>query len=424
MLWIIGLLFILFLLRVPIAFALGLSTIVGLYVSDISYVVVAQKIISGVDNFALIAVPLFILAGELMSQGGISKRLVHFAQTLFGHFTSGLAIVVVVASIFFSAVSGSAIATTAAIGGMMVPAMLANGYDKRFTASLIPAAGTIGPIIPPSIIMILYGVMANVSIGNLFLAGFVPGIMMGVGLIIYAYVVGKKRGYKGRDKAAPVKEMLIGLKDATLALIMPFIIIGGIVAGIFTPTESGVVAVVYALIIGMFVYKEITIRSLPKIFYDTAMTTATILFIIGSASLFTWLITINAIPQQLGGLLSAFADNPIMLLLIMNVILLIVGTFLDTISALIIFTPLFLPLALEIGVDPIHFGIILAVNLTIGMITPPMGVCLFVSTAIAQIKMGQLMKDLIPMVLILIFVLMLITYIPEISLIVPRLFGT
>jgi C4-dicarboxylate transporter DctM subunit len=424
MLWIIGLLFFLFILRVPIAFALGISSMVGLYVSDISFVVIAQKIISGVDNFALIAVPLFILAGELMTQGGISKRLVHFAQTLFGHLTSGLAIVVVVASIFFSAVSGSAIATTAAIGGMMVPAMLSNGYDKRFTASLIPAAGTIGPIIPPSIIMILYGVMANVSIGDLFLAGFVPGLLMGAGLIAYAYVVGKKRGYKGRDKAAPIKEMLIGFKDAVLALIMPIIIIGGIVGGIFTPTESGVIAVVYALIIGMFVYKEITIKSLPKIFYKSAMTTATILFIIGSASLFTWLITINSIPEQLGGILSTFADNPILLLLVMNVILLIVGTFLDTISALIIFTPLFLPLALEIGVDPIHFGIILAVNLTIGMITPPMGVCLFVATSIAQIKMGQLTKDLVPMLIILIVVLMLITYIPSISLIIPRLFGT
>jgi C4-dicarboxylate transporter DctM subunit len=424
MLWIIGLLFFLFILRVPIAFALGISSMVGLYVSDISFVVIAQKIISGVDNFALIAVPLFILAGELMTQGGISKRLVHFAQTLFGHLTSGLAIVVVVASIFFSAVSGSAIATTAAIGGMMVPAMLSNGYDKRFTASLIPAAGTIGPIIPPSIIMILYGVMANVSIGDLFLAGFVPGLLMGAGLIAYAYVVGKKRGYKGRDKAAPIKEMLIGFKDAVLALIMPIIIIGGIVGGIFTPTESGVIAVVYALIIGMFVYKEITIKSLPKIFYKSAMTTATILFIIGSASLFTWLITINSIPEQLGGILSTFADNPILLLLVMNVILLIVGTFLDTISALIIFTPLFLPLALEIGVDPVHFGIILAVNLTIGMITPPMGVCLFVATSIAQIKMGQLTKDLVPMLIILIVVLMLITYIPSISLIIPRLFGT
>jgi len=423
MFWVIGVLFILFILKVPIAFALGISTLLGIIVSDIDFIVIPQKILSGVDSYALIAVPLFILAGELMTQGGISKRLVNFSQTLFGHMTSGLAIVAVVASVFFSAVSGSAIATTAAIGGMMIPAMLNSGYDKRFTASLIPAAGTIGPIIPPSIIMILYGVMANVSIGDLFLAGFIPGILMGVGLIAYAYIIGKKRGYKGRDTVASPKEMLVGLKDAILALLMPFIIIGGIVGGIFTPTESGVVAVVYALIIGMFVYKEINLKSLPKIFYDSAMTTAGILFIIGNAALFTWLITINNIPQQVGEYLGTFTDSPFLLLLVMNIILLIVGTFLDTMSALIIFTPLMLPLALAAGVDPIHFGIIMAVNLTIGMITPPMGVCLFVSTAIAKIKMQNLMKDLVPMVIILVVVLAVITYIPEVSLIVPKLFG-
>lgn len=421
MVWTIGLLFILFFLRIPIVFALGITSVIGLYLSDVSLVVMAQKIVSGVDNFALIAVPLFILAGDLMNQGGISARLVNFSEKLVGHFTSGLAMVAVLASMFFSAVSGSAIATTAAIGAMMVPTMLANGYDKRFTASLVPAAGTIGPIIPPSIVMILYGVMASVSIGSLFMAGFIPGILMGGGLMLYAYFVGKKRGYKGREKAASLSEILTGLKDATLALIMPIIIIWGILSGVFTPTESGVIAVIYAIIIGKFVYKELKWYMMPKIFLASAMNAATILIIIGSAALFTWFITINNMPLLIGEFLQNFATNSFMLLLVINIILLIVGTFLDTISALIIFTPLFLPLVLQLGIDPIHFGIILAVNLTIGMITPPMGVCLFVSTKIANIKINELMKDLVPMFLVLIVVLFLVTYIPQISLFLPGL---
>lgn len=422
MVWTVGLLFLLFFLRIPIVFALGITSIIGLYLSDINMVVIAQKIVSGIDNVALTAIPLFILAGDLMNQGGISKRLIDFSEKLVGHFTAGLAMVAVLASMFFSAVSGSAIATTAAIGAMMIPSMVANGYDRKYTAALIPSAGTIGPIIPPSIIMIMYGVMASVSIGDLFMAGFIPGIMMGIALMIHAYFVGKKRGYKGREKAASLSEILVGFKDAALAMIMPIIIIWGIVSGVFTPTESGVIAVIYAIIIGMFVYKEITWKKMPKILLNSALTTATILIIIGAAALYTWFITINNIPQIIASGLQAIADNKLMLLLIINIILLIVGTFLDTNSALIIFTPLFLPLALQMGVDPVHFGIILALNLTIGMITPPLGVCLFVSMKIAGLKIGDLMKDLLPMFIALVIVLLLVTYIPQISLFIPNLF--
>src|SRR5690625_1171347 len=423
MIWLIPLLLVMIVIGIPIAFSLGFVSIIGIVLTDPSLLInVPRRVFSGIDNFSLVAVPLFILAGELMTKGGISKRLIDFSKTLVGPLPGGLAMVVILESMFFFALTGTAMEAAAAIGGMMIPAMNKEGYDVRFSTSIVATSATIGPIIPPSIVLILYGVIASVSIGDLFIAGVIPGILMGVGLMIYSFFVGKKMNYRSSDRVATFKEIIVGAKDAVLALIMPIIIIGGIVSGIFTATESGVIAVLYSIIIGMFVYREITIKDFWPILLDTAKTSATIIFLIGSASLFIWFLSHNSIPNQIITLMGGVADNPIMLLLIINIILLIVGTFIDTISAVSIFTPLFLPLILAAGIDPIHFGIILAVNLTIGMVTPPLGVCLFVTASIGKIKVPQMFRYLFPQVAVLIAVLLAITYIPDIVLFPVELF--
>lgn len=421
MIWLIGVLFALFLIGVPITFALGATALLGLIISGVPLVVLVQRLWTAVDTFALVAVPLFILAGALMSYGGISKRLVDFAQALIGHMTSGLAMVAVVGCMFFAAVSGSAIADAAAIGGILIPSMIATGYHRPFATSLVAAAGTIGPIIPPSIPMVIYGVMTNTSIAKLFAGGFIPGVIMGLSLMGYAYYLGKKRGYRGREKRASVREMVSGFFSALLAMLMPIIIIGGIIGGIFTPTESGVVAVVYAIVLGLFIYRELKLSDMPRILYETGLTTGTVLIILGTASLFTWFLTIQQVPQQLTAAILGLNADKFMILLIVNVVLLIAGTMIDTISALIIFTPLFLPIVTSAGVDPIHFGVIVAVNLTIGMITPPVGVVLFVTSAIGKVSIREMWPDLWPQIAVLVAVLAAITYIDGLVMWLPNL---
>lgn len=378
---------------------------------------------SGVDSFPLVAIPLFILAGGLMFQGGMSKRLVNFSNALIGHFPSGLAMVSVLACMFFAAITGSAIAATAAIGGLMIPLMIKEGYDAKFAAPLLATAGSIGPIIPPSIPLLLYGVMANVSVAKLFIGGFIPGILMGLSLMIFSYIIGKRRNYRGREIRASLKEILYYAKDAILALLTPIIIIGGIMSGMFTATESGTIAVAYSIIIGMFVYRELTLKKIWSLLIDSAKTTGIVLIVVSFASLFTWYLTVNQVPQQIAAMLTTVANTKVLLLLIINIILLIAGTFIDTISALVIFAPLFLPLVLRFGIDPIHFGLIVAVNLTIGMCTPPLGVCLFVSSSIAKISLREMMRDLVPLLIALLIVLAVITYVPETVMFLPDLFG-
>jgi len=417
--WIIliVLLFVLIVARVPVAFSLAIVSIIGIASNNIELLSnVPRSIFSGVNSFTLLAIPLFILAGEIMSRGGMSERLINFSKNIVGPIPGGLGLVVIISSIFFSALTGTAIAAAAAIGGMLIPTMLKEGYDKGFTTSLIASASTIGPIIPPSIVLILYGVIASVSISDLFIAGILPGLMMAVGLAVYTIIIGKKESYYLKNNKVTAKSFFSSFKDAILAILMPLIIIGGIISGVFTATESGVIAVVYALIISMFVYKEMSFKDFWIVLKSTAMTTSSIIFLIASASIFIWYINFENIPSQLMQSMSFATGNPLLLLLIMNIILLLAGTFIDTISAVTIFTPLFAPMALLAGIDPVHFGIILAVNLTIGMVTPPLGVCLFVVSSIAKQKVPSMFKHLIPQVAILIVVLFIVTYIPKVIL--------
>lgn len=419
----IVLLFVLFLVGIPICFSLGLVSIFGMVQGATPMIVVIQRLFTGADSTALIAIPLFILAGGLMVQGGISNRIVSFADALIGHFPSGLALVSILACMFFAAITGSAIAATAAIGGIMIPIMREKNYEDTFSAPLIACGGSIGPIIPPSIPLLLYGTMANVSVGKLFIGGFIPGIIMGVGLMIYSYFVGKKRHYVGREKKASREEILRTGKDALLALIMPIIIIGGILSGIFTATESGAIACAYAIIIGGLVYRELKLENMFSLFVDCAKSTGQVLVVVACASLFTWVITVAQVPQTVSALLSDSIHSRVILLLVINIILLIAGTFIDTTSALVIFTPLFLPLVQAMGIDLIHFGLVMAVNLTIGMCTPPLGVCLFVAGSIAKVSLKEQMKDLLPMLGVLLVVLLIITYIPQTVTFLPNLVG-
>jgi len=416
-------LFVLFLVGVPICFSLGLVSISGIIAGGFPLTVAVQRMFTGADSTALIAIPLFILAGGLMVQGGISKRIVDFADALIGHLPSGLALVSILACMFFAAITGSAIAATAAIGGIMIPIMEEKGYENTFSAPLIACGGSIGPIIPPSIPLLLYGTMAGVSVGKLFIGGFIPGIIMGVGLMIYSYIIGKKRHYVGRETRATLREILHTGKDAALALIMPIIIIGGILSGIFTATESGAIACAYALILGLFVYRELKLSSLFDLFVDCAKSTGQVLLVVACASLFTWVITVAQVPQLVSAFLSATISNKYMLLLVINIVLLIAGTFIDTTSAIVIFTPLFLPLVQAMNIDLIHFGLVMAVNLTIGMCTPPLGVCLFVSGSIAGVSLKDQMKDLLPQLGVLLIVLLIITYVPQTVTILPELVG-
>ena len=407
------LLFALIIIRMPIAFSLMTVSIIGIGWTGIEFLeIIPRKMYFGINNFSLLAVPLFVLAGEIMSKGGISERIVNFSKLLIGPLPGGLAMVVIISSVFFAALTGTAIAAAAAIGGMLLPLMKKEGYDEGFSSALVASASTVGPIIPPSIIFILFGVMANQSISDLFIGGIVPGILMGVGLMIYSYFVGKKNNYKSMDSFPPVKDVLLGFKDAILALLMPAIIIGGIISGLFTATESGVIAVLYAILISTLVYKELTFKKLYDALISSTKTSVGIIFLIGSAAVFIWFVSFNNVPEQIQNMLGIFAENPLLLLLVINIVLLIAGTFIDTISAVTIFTPIFLPLILATNIDPIHFGVIMAVNLSIGMITPPVGVCLFVVSSISKVDIKKIIKAIVPQLAILILILVIITYVP------------
>lgn len=367
-------------LTVPIGFSLGIASLAYiLYTKQLTFGFIAQNLVTGCDSFPIMAIPFFVFAGELMGGGGISRRLLNVANVFFGRIRGGLAIVTVVVCMFFAAISGSGPATVAAVGGMVVPTMLQKGYDRKFVLALIAAAGSIGVIIPPSIPMVVYSVTTNSSVSKLFLAGFLPGLLIGLVLIGYSYFFAVSRGYKGDDEPFSSKKALKEVKDSIWALLSPVIILGGIYGGIFTPTEAAAVSVIYSLIIGCLVYKELDLKQLMAVTRNACETTATILIVIGCAAGFSKVLTLGRIPTTVATFLTTMTDSKILILLLINVLLLIVGCFMETLCAIMILAPILFPVVTALGVDVTHFGIIMVVNLAIGFITPPLGVNLFVA---------------------------------------------
>lgn len=417
-----GTLFVLFMLKMPIGFSLMISSILVMVLTGTGLEMVPKRLFTSCDSFSFMAVPFFILAGTLMSQGGISKRLCNFINSLLGRFPGGLGLVSVVACMFFAAISGSSAATTAAIGGMMIPEMVNRKYDKDFSAAINAAGGTIGVIIPPSIPFVTYGVLTGCSISTLFMAGFLPGILMGVALMVVVVVISAKKGYKDTTHFS-AREILLYFKDAFLAILMPVIVLGGIYTGLFTPTEAAVVAVMYGVVVGMFIYRNITPKSLMKILRDAAGSTAQVMILICAASLFGYVLTAHRIPDAIATFILGLSTNKWVILLLINILLLIVGTFLDTTAAIIILVPILYPIVTSVGVDPIHFAMILCVNLAVGMVTPPFGACLFVACGVADIGLGAITKKILPFIGALLVVIALVTIFEPISLFLPHLFG-
>lgn len=409
-----------FALGVPIAVALGLATALTAVVGDtFGLEVVPQQIFNSMNSFPLMAIPFFILAGYLMQSGGISEKLIQFASAIVGHITGGLAMVVVVTSMFFAAISGSGAATTAAIGSIMIPAMVARGYSDRFASANQAVSGALGIIIPPSIPLILYAIAAKVSVGDMFIAGILPGLFVTASLLIAAYVVSKKRGYKGVERT-DFKGLLRSFRGALLALLMPVIVLGGIYGGVFTPTEAAVVAVVYSLIVGMLVYRKIKLRDLLGIFSKSAVTTAIVMIVIGTAGLFGFLINRLGIPTQISTMFAEANMNVAVFIIVVNVVLLLTGMFIEAAAAILILVPILLPVATGLGIDPVHFGIIMVVNLAIGLITPPVGINLFVASQISNLKIAVLSRAIIPFVAILFVDVLILSFIPAISIWLPQ----
>ncbi|SMD08175.1 TRAP transporter large permease [Sporomusa malonica] len=408
-------------LGLPIAVVLGLSSAIGLILgTDVPLTVIAQRMFTAASSFPLMAIPFFMIAGALMEGGGISKRLIHLANTLMGATTGGLALVAILTCMFFAAISGSGPATVAAIGSIMIPAMVKAGYDMAFSSAIMAAAGSIGIIIPPSIPMVTYGVVGGVSIGSMFLAGVIPGIIYGGALMAVAYYISKKRGYKGTGEFS-FKELLIAFKDAFWALLMPVIILGGIYGGIFTPTEAACVAVFYGLFVGLFIYRELNFNNLGRLLVNSAVSTSIVMFIIATASVFGWIMASEQIPDRVAQMFMDFSDNPMVILLLINILLLIVGCFMETNAIIIILAPIFLPLVTQMGIDPIHFGIIMVVNTAIGQVTPPLGVNLFVACGLSKITIESISKAVIPFLLAMIVAILIITYVPALVMYLPNL---
>jgi len=405
-------LFILFLLMgLPVAIVIGAAAMSALNLGGVPLMVVPQQMFSGINSFALVAVPMFVLAGDIMAQGEISKRLVAFADSMFGFIKGGLSVVSVLAGMFFAAISGSGAATTAAVGASLVPELKRKGYDPASAASLIAASGTIGVVIPPSVPIIIYAVIAQESVKELFLSGFIPGLAMGVGLIAVALIQGHRRAYP-RGTALSLATIGRTLISASWGLMAPLIILGGIFSGLFTPSEAAVVAVNYAVFVSFFIYRDLTLSGLYRIVLRAGVTTAVIMFVIAASSVLSWALASWQVPGTIASFALSLSGNIYVLLILIMALILITGVFLETASALIILTPMLLPLAAQLGIDTVHFGIIIVVGLAIGMVTPPVAINLFVASTTANVPIERIARAVLPYLLVLIVVYILIAFVP------------
>lgn len=407
-------------LNVPVGIAIGCASLAAvLTLGSLSSTFIAATLVTASDSFPLMAIPLFILAGELMGSGGVSKRLLNVCNAFFGRITGGLAICTVVVCMFFAAVSGSGPATVAAVGSMVVPTMLEKGYSKRFTLALIACAGSIGVIIPPSIPMVVYGVATNTSISSLFMAGFGPGFLIGFSLIGFCYFYCKRMGWKGSSEKYTLMEKLQIVWEAKWALINPVIILGGIYAGVFTPTEAAGVAAVYAFICGVFIYKELDLKNLFATIGTAFSTNGTTMIIIGCATAFAKILTMEQIPMQISQAILGISSNEIIILVVINIFLLFVGCIMDTTPAMMVLAPILLPIAASFGMSPVQFGLIMVVNLAIGFCTPPLGINLFVAARVGNEPLDTVIRGIVPFIIVMVIDLFIITFVSPISMFIP-----
>ena len=421
-LWVILSSFILILATgASIGVGLALSSAIVLYaIIDMPLIVVVQRMFTSVDSFSFMAVPFFMLAGAFMSAGGVTKRIVDFSMALVGALAGGLALVVAVAGMFFAALSGSSAATTAAIGSAMIDEMEKRGYPRSFAAAVVASGGTVGIVIPPSITMVVYGSIANTSIADLFLGGFAPGILMGLSMCLVSWVIAKKQGYKGEGQFS-IMRALRSFRECFWALMMPVIILGGIYGGIFTPTEAAAVAAVYGALVGFFIYKELTLKDIPKTLLSAAYNTTMIMFVVGAANVFGWILTNAQVPHALAQNFTHLTNSPIVFLMLVNVLLLFIGTLINASAAVVILTPILLPVALSMGTDLMFFGVLMVVHLAIGCITPPVGLDLFIVSSITGISIDKVTAKVMPYLLILLADLVILTYIPSIITFLPNM---
>jgi C4-dicarboxylate transporter DctM subunit len=421
-LWIILIFVFLLIIRTPIAVSLGLTAVFGALLAGRGLNMVSYTIFGGIAKFPLLAIPFFIMAGVIMQKAKMAGKIIEFVRLLVGPIPGGLAIATVIVAAFWGAVSGSGPATVAALGVILIPGMVKSGYDKDFAAAVTSVSSGLAIVIPPSIAFIVYGMIANVSIGTLFAAGIVPGIIMAAALSITVYIISKKRGYQGEEWQG-FKEIFQAFKDAFWGFLTPVIILGGIYGGVFTPTEAAAVAVFYGLFVGVFVYKTIDFKTLFRICVDTAATTATVMLVVTSAGLFSWIATNVGLIEKASSYILNLSENPVIILLFINLIILFSGMVIDAISIYYVFLPILLPIIAEMGWDPVWFGVIMTVNLAVGQVTPPVAVNLYVGSNIAGISIEKLAKQAVPLIITAVLVLLLLMYLPEITLFFPRFFG-
>ena len=410
-------------ISVPVGMSLGIATFIGmLYVSPDVLIMMPQKFLYGLDSFPLLAIPLFVMAGQLMSSGGIAKRIIAMALIFVGRIYGGLAIVVIFSALFISGISGSPSANTAAIGSVAIPAMKRLKYPPEFATAVLAAAGGVSTLVPPAIDLIIIGVIANISIGGLFAAGIFPAIVNGVAIMIMAYYFSRKMNLPLAEKTSLLNKIRV-LKDGILPILMIIIILGGIYGGIFTPTEAASVAVVYGFIVSFFIYKELKMEDLPTVLLNTAALSGVVLLVLATASMFSFILTFDRIPHAIAQFIVTYADNWILFIILVHIVFLMLGMIMDALPAIIVLMPIFVPVAVSLGMEPIHLGILVAANVGIGMITPPVGICLFVACGISKIPIGSVVKPLLPFLVFLVLTLVIITMFPQITLFLPRLLG-